>query len=134
MLVNRKLPSLPVVVWRVKPLTGLMISTVAFAITPPDGSLITPSMEPELPNCALATHIHNANWVTKIRQLRKTILIISPGRFGRCCGCSGRPAGITAGARPVRGALRGLPTAAHLAIREGGGPGGGWAGNTSGIG
>src|ERR1700739_424533 len=39
---------------RVKPLTGFEISTFAPAIAPPDASFTTPSIDPELPNCARA--------------------------------------------------------------------------------
>src|SRR5579863_6381449 len=59
MLVKRKLPSRAVVVSRLKPVTGLLISTAAAATTPPDGSLTTPSIEPELPNWAFATPADN---------------------------------------------------------------------------
>ena len=47
--VKRKLPSVPVVVSRWKPLTAYVISTVAPAMEEPDGSFTMPSIDPEFP-------------------------------------------------------------------------------------
>jgi hypothetical protein len=44
---KRNAPSLPVVISRLNPLTGSEMPTVAFATAAPEGSVITPSIDPE---------------------------------------------------------------------------------------
>jgi hypothetical protein len=73
--VIRKLPSLPVIISRLKPLTGFETSTLAPATTPPDASFTTPSIDPEFPNCALLGIAPNKKLKlkTKSKALRKAI-------------------------------------------------------------
>src|ERR1700730_14580196 len=70
----RKLPSLPVVASRRNPLTGFTISTVALGTTPPDGSLTTPSIEPEFPNCARMGSAQNK----KLKLKTKSLTLLKP--------------------------------------------------------
>src|SRR5258708_39804346 len=82
----RKLPSTPVAVSRSKPLTGFETATFAPGITPPVASFTTPSIDPELPNCA-CTGIA-ANHKLKINprntELRKRFNMIFSVPVGPC--------------------------------------------------
>jgi hypothetical protein len=83
-LVIRKLPSLPVIISRLKPLTGFETSTFAPATTPPDASFTTPSIDPEFPNCALAGIAPKQQLKMNARNaiLRKLFNMISPCLYG----------------------------------------------------
>jgi hypothetical protein len=85
-LLIRKLPSLPVTISRLKPLTGFETSIFALAITPPDASLTTPSIDPELPNCARAgiAPIHKLKTKARTAKLRKLFNMIFSAPNGRC--------------------------------------------------
>src|SRR5882762_7010628 len=109
MFVNLKLPSLPVVVSLWKPLTAYEISTVAPATTPPDGSLTTPSMDPEFPICAFAGAAVNNRTIPKTNpvQMLKRFNIFSPslseGKFCVWKEAAGKMAVTPAPNRPAHG-------------------------------
>src|SRR5260370_8834421 len=66
---------------------GLEISTVAFGSVAPDGSLTTPSIDPELPNCALSGAAQNTKSKLKADHAiqRKVRIIFPPSQQRDVC-------------------------------------------------
>src|SRR5208337_5022456 len=81
-LVKRKEPSLAVFIVRARPLTTLVISTVAFPTVFPEGSRTVPSMDPELPVCANTTATTKTTWTTKSAATRNPYRILPPIPYG----------------------------------------------------
>src|SRR5260370_28235902 len=94
---------------------GLEISTVAFGSVAPDGSLTTPSIDPELPNCALSGAAQNTKSKLKAdHAIQRKVRIIFPPSQQRdvCLGWIG--AAKRNGGRPSSDAARREETATEI--------------------